>query len=225
MSFTFVQRGVASNTNVVTLTGVTAGNLIVVVTRHEGAATTLTCSDGTTSLTAGNKVSHSNGDLHGQMFYLLSANGGNVTYTISYGAARTFKSIIAEEHSYSGGTISLDTQAAGAYGTGTAIASNNITTTGTDELVVGGGVTYTNAATPSAWLVNGGAPDQSYWTGVGNSTPIGIASKKFTSTFTGNVSASISGSDAWGALMMAFKITAGGGGFNASWARSANQIV
>ena len=149
MAFTFAQSNSAiyedalggTLTLGVALTGVTAGNHIGFWVKHEGAATTIEVSDGTTSLTARTKFSHSNGDLHGQWFYLLAANSGDKTYTVTFGAKRVFVRIFVFEHSYTG-TASYDVEptAGGAEGSSTAPNSGNMTTTGDDELVFGGSV-------------------------------------------------------------------------------------
>jgi hypothetical protein len=215
MSFTFVQKNAtvsqdASATTVaVTLTGVGAGNLIVLVVRHENTPVTITASDGTTSLTAGNKITHSNNDFNGQMFYLLSANAGTVTYTATFSSSRPYRAIIAEEYSYVG-TAVLDVQATGAYGTSTSIQSDSFATTGSDEVVIAGFFNYNSTSNMATPHIDTSTPDD--YTMYSGSTKIGIASKTFGSTFTGYTDAVIDVSDPWIALALAFKIISGGGG-------------
>lgn len=105
--------GASSTTATVQLTSVSAGHLIAVFVKHEGAPTTITVSDGTTSLTGRTKVDHSNADLSGQWFYLLSSvASGTVTYTATFGAARAFKAMHAFRFSYTG-TAAYDSEPTG----------------------------------------------------------------------------------------------------------------
>lgn len=118
---------------------VTAGNLIVIQVKHEGAPTTLTISDGTTSFTAATKVNHSSGQLSQQFFYLLSSvASGTVTYTCTLGAARDFKAMIAWEFDPTG-TAAFDTEPSGggSSGNGGTLTSGNMTTTANDTVCLG----------------------------------------------------------------------------------------
>lgn len=77
---------------------VTAGDLIVVLFKHEGAADTWAngdCTDGTNTYTIGNAaLHHSNGDLGAITFYATAAGSGNITPTVT-SASRTYRSIKA----------------------------------------------------------------------------------------------------------------------------------
>lgn len=140
-SATYVQDGTntedaSSSSIAATINGVTAGNLIVAYVKFEGTPTTISLSDGTNSFTPGTMNDGSNGDVSGQFLYLLSSSGGNKTYTVTLGAARTFRRLIVKEFAYSG-TISLDVQSV-ASGVATAAPnSGNVTTTGIDEICCG----------------------------------------------------------------------------------------
>lgn len=200
---TFVQSAVSESSNTVSLTGVGAGNLIVVWAKWEGTTSgSITVSDGTSSLTSGTLVVHANNDLHGQFAYLLSANSGDKTYTVTFPTGATYQRIRIAEYSYSG-TISFDAQNTGS-GTGLTPTSGNITTTGTDEIVLGGYAEYTNTA-PSSPLINGVAAtfiadgvNAKMWYGLVNAT------------FTGNASVTINISSAWLANVIAFKVASQG---------------
>lgn len=104
---TYVQSNSVGGSNAVELTGVTAGNLIVVFFSQTGTEDTLTASDGTSSLTA---VTAGDGTYVAvRFFYLLSANAGDMTYTIS-GATGSGYFTAAYEFSFSGGNIAYDTE-------------------------------------------------------------------------------------------------------------------
>src|SRR5689334_15099250 len=103
MAFTYVNSiggssGGSSTTVAATLVGptVAAGDLIVVVVKWEGATTTCSVSDGTTTLTEWSKgvQSQSGNEPFMDVFYLLaSVATGLPTYTATLGAARSFKDI------------------------------------------------------------------------------------------------------------------------------------
>ena len=199
------QSDASATTIAVTQAGVTAGNAKVCWVKHEGAATSITVSDGTTSFTADplGVQDHSNGDLHGEMFYLLSsAASGSVTYTATFGAARVFRTIMCWEYSYTG-TLAFDDSAFAQHAGGTAVASGSITTTGTDEAVVAGYGEY-SSNTLSSMQINGVAGDHTHQ----------LASPNFTATwdrvvtapFTGQATATLSGAQPWLAHVLALKV-------------------
>jgi len=209
MPFTFVQNARAQGdagaiTIAVSLTGVGAGNLIVLWVAHEGAATTYSCSDGTTTLTNGTVSDHANGDQHALFCYVLSANGGNQTYTMTFGGSRTFRRMQVWEFSYSG-TVSLDAQGV-ATGTNGTHTSGAITTTGTDEVVLGGSKNF-NTGTFSSFLINGVTADGS----LEDATTVLSSSwyRLLTAIFTSGVAAvSHNNSTAWNCHIIAFKAAA-----------------
>lgn len=174
-AFTFVNS--ASNLDGTAVTGTTlditysatAGNLLVAWGKHEGLAGALTFdrSAGGEAFSLGTLTDHSNTDLHGRFGYVLACAGGAaVTYRMTT-AARTFRSFHLWEFSYSG-TASLDTQNVG-QGSSAAPTSGNITTTGTDEVVLGGYGEYSSAAITSP-QINGVAADGSIIFSSGNFT-------------------------------------------------------
>ncbi len=193
----------------VALTGVGAGNLVAVWTKFEGAATTVSVSDGTSAFTNGTMVDHSNGDLHGSWSYLLVGNSGNKTFTATFGASRPYPRVHVWEFSYTG-TLVLDAQNTGS-GNGATPASGAITTAGTDEVVLGSYGEY-NAGLVTAPLINGAAAD-----GSRINSPLGSLSASWYrlpgATFAGGTaSCSITIGDDWLCNVIAFTTDAGGGG-------------
>lgn len=195
----------------ITLNGVGAGNLIVLLLKYEGATTTSSVSDGTSSLTALTEKAHSNDDVRCRIFYLLSANSGNKTYTVTLGAARDWWRVHVWEFAH-GGSISFDTEPSGGggAGTGTSASSGNMTTTGTSELAIAMYGEY-SASTLSSLAINGQAADGSI-----SDDPLGTLTASwyeiFGGTFTGAATVTLSGSSAWVVVAAAFKEAAAGGG-------------
>ena len=137
----FVQSNAKGGRTAVTLDGVTAGNLIVVgfYETKDASPSTLSCSDGTSSLTA---VAESDGTyVRWRFFYLLSANSGNRTYTISGGnGSGAMNSIIVMEFSYTG-NLSLEDYSNNYADYTTSITSGNLQPSG-PSLVIGGAFSY-----------------------------------------------------------------------------------
>jgi hypothetical protein len=149
-SFSYVSSAANSGESDLTIGPVTfgAGHLLVAWAKWEQAAggsgiSQLT--DGTNDFTLATLTDNGT-DMHSQFAYMLSANGGSRTYTISIdkdgGNTAEFVEWEIMEFSYSG-TASIDT---GNLGTGMhnpTVVSGNITLAGSsDELVVGGGSSY-----------------------------------------------------------------------------------
>lgn len=213
-AFTFVQSGSNSSGGTpvsslgVTLASVGAGALVNIWVKHEGAPVGMSVSDGTSTLTGGTKTDHGNGDLSGQFHYLLSANGGTKTYTVTFSGSvsRTFISLIAFEYSFSG-TASLDGENGGS-GTGTTLTSGNFTTTATDGVAFGGYGEY-STANLSTTAINGVAADGTIQ--LSGNTFSGAWRKTFTSGFTGAATAAIDNSFDWVCRGIAFKAEASAG--------------
>jgi len=137
----FVQSAASTSSTDLTnaLTGVTAGNLIVAFAKWEGSSggtgiTSIT--DGTSNFTLGT-LKDNGTDMHGQMAWLLSANGGDKTYTLSINGTESFVDWMVMEFSTSGQTITLDQQNTNS-GSSATCSSGNITLGVTGEgLVVG----------------------------------------------------------------------------------------
>lgn len=206
MSFAFVQSAMAGDGSgssvasiAVSLTGVGAGNLIANFVKHEGGTTTITDSDGTTTLSTGTYRSNPGGDSHGQWQYLLSANSGNKTYTSTFGASRPYPSTIVFEHSHTDAAV-LEAQNT-ANGTSTAPNSGNFTVAGAG--VAFGGYVENSANTTSSELINGAAADGALRSPSGNFTS--AWRRVHASGFTGAASATLDASVAWACLGIAFK--------------------
>jgi hypothetical protein len=214
---TFVQDGYNDNSTgssvasiAVALTGVTAGNLIAVWVKHEGTSTSITVSDGTTTLTAATYKANGSANSFGQWHYLLSANSGNKTYTATFGASRSFPTIIVFEYSITG-SWAFQAQNT-ATGTSTSPNSGNFTTTGTDGVAFGG---YAENSTnfTSSEQINGVAADGSKRTAAAGDPRCYTTAwrKTFTSGYTGAASATLASAE-WVCCGIAFGVSGGGGG-------------
>jgi hypothetical protein len=150
-----------------------AGNTIALWAGHEGAPTTMTVSDGTTSLTAATKVDHSNNDLSGQWFYLPSSvASGTVTYTVTYAAARSFRRVMALRFTHTG-TASFDAECTGGGAINTSVTAHTsgatLTTTGTAGVILAAYFNYSGNAS-SARTINGVAATVGPASGSGDET-------------------------------------------------------
>jgi hypothetical protein len=205
-TITFVQQNSAAAngsaaTITVALTGVGAGNLIVLFACHETVQDTITASDGTTSLTGLTRHDFVGGSGSGRFLYLLSANSGDKTYTVTFGSAAQFRKVFVWEYSYSG-TAEFDQENSNESNGGTSsITSGNITTTGTDEVVLAGNWAY-SASFPSDEQINGVAADNIDHDGNDGSSWDSIV----TATFTGQATAT-RGTASWACLIASFKAT------------------
>lgn len=206
--WTKVQSVVASRAASIAAT-VTAGNLIVLYMDWETSPTTsVTVSDGTSSLVVKSLANNGNNEL-GQFAYLLSANGGAKTFTITPSLAASFSALILMEFAPPAGkTIAYDTEAVNT-GSSTTPSSGNLTlTAGADSWLVLGGTGNFSGNAASAGLVNGAAAYEL----IGGTTDQGAAwYQVVTSTFTGPVACSIT-SAAWVANGISFSATTSGGG-------------
>lgn len=203
--FAYVQNNINGASGVTSLgcslTGVTAGSLIVVYGKHEnGSSVTMTASDGTSTLNNDDPIQCDPGGVTcGRFFYLLSANSGNKTYTVTYGTTVDFARVACMEYTYVG-TASYDASNR-ANGTDTTLESGNITTTGTDEVVFAA-YGENSVATLTSPQINGASAHHitnlDYLTAMWSST--------FTATFTGQATATNVGSN-WTGHIIAFKAT------------------
>lgn len=201
----------ASNTTVtVTAVSTTAGSLLVAWCKWEGvlSGSTVSVMEGAGAFTAGTVQAHSNGDLNGQFHYKLVAAGGDTSIVATWTAARPWKAMHVWEFTYSG-TCTLDTQIASAQGSTNTPSSGNITTTGTDEVVLGGLGIYASQTWTAGPLINGVAADQSV---TGNQAHHSWE-RILTATFAGGAaSGTSSNNQPWVCHAIAFKVAAGGGG-------------
>lgn len=188
-TITYLQQnnatGDASATTIaVTLTSVASGSLVVCWAKHEGTATTITMSDGTSSFTMDTYQSHANNDLGGALGYLLSSVAtGSVTYTATFGAAKPLRRIFCWEYSHTQ-AVSFDTSARNTTDA-TSITSGSFTTTGSSAVIVAGYGEYA-ITTLSNCQVNGVAADHCVQNAAGSWDRI------VSGTFTGAATATIS---------------------------------
>ena len=206
VAFSHLQHGSSNSQNTIALTGVTAGSLIALYVKWEGTGSISAVSDGTSAFSAGTQVSHGNGDLHGQWWYLLSSvASGDLTYTTTNSGTVTFKRLRIWEFSYAD-TASLDAQAA-ASGTSAAPSSGTMTYSGAANTVVLGGYGEYSGETISSMLTNGDAADLT----TGETTVAVSWEKVYTSApSNGAASATLGSSRVWIVNGIAFKATAGG---------------
>jgi hypothetical protein len=213
MSFSLIQSNSSFSSTHVSLTGVTAGNLIVLVAKWENNTTTgISATDGTSALSIGTRAASASSDgVRSQLAWLLSANGGNKTYTVTFPSGAAIITLAIYEFSYSG-ELSVDTQAIGAGDSNTA-QTENFSTTGSDELIVAGNGGWSSSQTPfSNYLIGGESADGSLfidWDG--NYPGSAIFFKAFSAAKT-NIFArnTFSSSDEWSICAVAFKAAAGG---------------
>lgn len=179
----------------------TTGNLIVVMVKHEGAATTKTISD-----TAGNSYTpltvrdHSNGDIHAQMFYCANAigNASNIV-RVTLGANRPYKRIYV--HQYSGAAASPFDQENFGQGSSTSLSTSNISTTAANEVLVAFACEYN---------ISSFSPGANFTERIdGNQQGLGFSGatedRLITSTGTYNATMSWGVNDAWMLLIASFK--------------------
>lgn len=195
---------------------VAAGDVLVVWAKHEGANTTFAMAKdagspaNTFTFDAGDEVNHSNGDLNGAMGYLLSAAAdASATFRLTLGASRAFtRFVLMQFRPDSGDTVTKDTSNTG-QGTSLTPTSGAITTTGTDEIVVGGYGEYDNVTTASE-TINGVAATEP------TGSPQAVTSawyRLLSATFTGGTAAANIGvSRDWICNVLALKAEAAGGG-------------
>lgn len=134
MAFSIVHSG--TGTTSVSIAGVAAGNLIVMNIRWTNdASTSCSVSDGTSSFEMTSVVSISTQRM--QFAYLLISNSGDLTFTVTFPASTHTQRLELYEVDYAN-TVVLDDTNTGA-GTGATATSGTISTTGTVEIVFGGG--------------------------------------------------------------------------------------
>lgn len=187
---------------------VAAGDVVVVNASNQSGNTMTVADDLANALTAAPHGAELSSTLREQTFYQLSApTAGSRTYTITFGASSSSRSVRVTVLRPSGGTASLDTDGGNnGLDSTTTISSGNITTSadsGASAVVAGA---CAQGATFSAQAVNGVAADDvetdpgpicCQWTSIGQGTFTGAA----TTTLTAG------GPNRWLITVVAFKIT------------------
>lgn len=215
MGFTYVNTGQngtsASGTSLAaTVTGVSAGDLVLVLSKWESSDTTVSVSDGTSSLTqtSASHASVSGSEPFCTCHYLLSSvASGSVTYTVTWGASRPWRDVVVIIYTPSGTVVTDGTPPAGNGGNSSSLASGSITTTGSDGIAFGMYGEY--GAIISATKINGVNSDRLVTGGFANHTA--IWAKSYTSGFIGTATGTLSYSNQWVSEIIAFKISGGGG--------------
>lgn len=160
-SISYVQKN-STVGKATSLTGVTAGNLIVCMVQWQDTAGTPTLSDGTNSPDAYSNVNTRENALSTRFAYWLSSpKSGSVTYTWTQSGGGGFTAHVFEM-SYTGtctlitGHINLGANANGT----TATSQTSPSTTETVMVAFGGGASYGDSSLSSA-TIDGAAVDQS----------------------------------------------------------------
>lgn len=165
---------------------------LVAFVKHEGALATITMSDNKSSGTwnALTKKSHSNNDLHGQLFWVkIGSPGTGHTVTMTYNAARPWKSVGVWLINATGGDIELDTEAGDVSASpGTAVDAGMLSTSGASVVSFLGCCEYASLTwTPSSgWTEDydgtGGMSTGGFSRGAETTTPIDPAATASTAT-------------------------------------------
>lgn len=158
---------------------------------------------------AANRANHGNGELSSAFGYKVAASAdATATFRLTHSATASYRRFfVLQFRPDSGDTVTKDGNGAIATGSSTAPNSGNITTTGTDEVVVGGYGEY-SALTTSSELINGVSATEPTGSPRANSS---VWYRILTATFTGGAaSATLSGSQDWVCGAIAFKAVAGG---------------
>jgi hypothetical protein len=194
----------AATTLTVSVSGITAGNLLVCYVKNLGATTVSSVSGNASGAWTASpaNVQHANGDMSARFFYLLNANASDTTITITFSASTGGKSaIISEWHP---NTPALFDTSAGSSGTGTSVSSGNVTTAGAG-LVLGGYANYDFGAHSALMAIGGvgGVNCPAVEPGFTNRT-WGVQTS---GTITGAATTTLSFSTAWIGNAIAFKGT------------------
>jgi hypothetical protein len=219
--FTYVQtKGVATvggantTTKTVQLTGVTAGDLIILFSQFQSGASSATASDGTSSLTHTPAGIVNNGSTNGNIecFYLLvSIASGTVTYTVTYNVTSSYASLVVIEYSYTG-TATFDKESSNASASTSAVTTGNITTTGSSgtEIVIAAAEAPALAVMTTP-LIGGTTPTHNMPDDTAGSGDEVMDAWDLATTLSGQATAT-AGTGAFAALIESFKTGSGGGG-------------
>lgn len=193
-----------------TVSGVTAGDLVVAVLKwgngsgHGSDSSTLSgVSDGTSTFTCLAQGGQATFEM-AQVCYLLSANGGNVTYTATFSQTLPNPAEIQVYTAHAtSGTWAYDASAIN-YGLNTtSVTTGNVTTSGSAEFSVFSTKLYNTAANTSAPLMFGATPTEPSW------SPTASLDHSYYSTATGTGQGSLTYDAAteWVAVIASFKVS------------------
>lgn len=215
-SFTFViscgTGGTGSVTSQATgaCTGTHVGDLVAIEVKWEGGDTTVTCSNSSTASVwvdafVGAHVTDGNAATVTICYTLSLAASGSVTFTATFGAARTFTDAGAIVYTPSA-AASTDGKSQ-STGTSATVSSGNMTTTGTDGLAFGGFGETGAGVTIASCAVNSVVRDQVLQFGSGPRSA--IWSKSYAAGFTAAATCPFASGGAWNGSGVAFKIAGG----------------
>lgn len=203
----------------VTITGVTAGNLLVWCGASGSPVTALSDSSGSTWVKVPNDQDQSGILLSTSMWYCLSASAGGHTVTRT-GGFNTFEYYRITEYS-AGGAWSLDAYTSANATAGDPDSGLTSTTTQADELLVGcigNNATQDNSAGWQNSFVSRGY-------GVGTSRALDVADLIVSATGQYRAKATSAGPQNWQALIATFSAAAGGPSFSPAWAAFSNRFI
>jgi hypothetical protein len=203
--------GASATTSTISI-DVTAGDLIYVSAACEQATTTIAYTDSASNsyvVNADNAVlSHANGDLHSSAGYATAGTTATITITATFGAARTWRSIIAFSVTPAGGTTLSFDDAVQATATSSTPSAGTLTATTAAGFILSVFRTY-------------GARDLTAGTGYTTGAPINTTSTdghlgqyrshSSATTYTGD--GTFSSSSEYVANAAVFKEVSTGGGF------------
>jgi hypothetical protein len=217
MAFTFIAAvgnndGAAGTTlDATSSLNVAAGDLLIGWGKYEGTNDTFAIAKTTGgndfTFDAGDEINHTNNDLNGSFGYKISASA-DATFTprLTTGS-RAFRSLIVLQFRPDAGETVTKDGSNKAEGSTTAINSGNITTTGTDGVVVGAYGPYSARDTNSE-LIDGVAATEP------TNSPQGFASAWYriltAAISSGAATATIGGAEQHIEAVIAFKSEAGG---------------
>jgi hypothetical protein len=131
----------------------TSGNTLIAFVTHEGSATTVSVSDPTNGAwTPLTYRSHSNGDMHGRIFYMKNITGGSYAVTATYSANRVYRSIDVFEVSGLDLTTPVVDEEWGQAASGTSSTVSPAVTTEPGIVILGPRIYSTSAS----WSVSAG---------------------------------------------------------------------
>ena len=209
-AWTFVNTGgtgtSATGTSLTfTIAGVHVGDVIAINVKWEGGDTTVSCSDTASSYTdafVGAHVTGTNGGSQTMCYTLSSGTSGTVTYTVTWGATRTFRDIGGIAYTPPSAAV-LDGTGHLASATAATADSGNMTTTSTDGLAVGGYGETGGVPTTASAAINSVTRDQIL--AYGSASHSCIWSKSYSSGFTGSATVPLGSSTVYNAGIIAFK--------------------
>lgn len=200
----FVKKGGAAGTSV-GLSTVTAGNLIVLWLQWQDAAGDATVSDGSSTFAYSATVNNGNQELGRFAWTLSSVASGSVTYTGTFPGGAGGRTMAVMEFTKTSGTISVDTSGDGATGASGAATSQSSNTTGSAEIICGGGGWYVDATYSSATIGGNAVDDYQACNDSGYGSSGHMTYRLVTSTISGCASAISTGESTWVADMVSFK--------------------